>query len=638
MNRIFNGRETELLAPVGTFEDFKNLLPSGADAFYMGGKSFNMRMLRKDYNLSNNELERAIYMAHEKNKKVYITFNNMMSNDEIQESKSYLEFLNKVQPDALIIQDFGAVKLIKDKGLDLNMHLSVMANVHNLSTIKLAHELGITRVVTSRELSFKDISSFVKEVPHMEYEYFIHGDMCSVHGSQCYYSGILFGKSSNRGQCMKSCRWPYTYKESNNKEYSLAVKDMCLYRHIPELLISGVNSFKIEGRMRGSDFLGSIINYYREAIDRFIEDPTGYSDNSEVSKIFYENRVRNLSTAYAFKKPGSSNIDITGEGEPKVFSRASEEFNIDEQRVEDVNHILKEGKSIKDNSVQLAVKVNNMEAFKKACDGGADLLYIAGEVFRPDKPFKKNDICEAVNYANAKKVYYVLPRMTYEKQFVELSYLIPELKKIGVAGLVVGNIGELYEFNDKELQLRGDFSLNIYNSEAAAFYESQGLSSVTLSIEAPIKVLKSAVESSNTPIEVIVQGAPAAMYLEHCLAAARHGVTSEDFCKDYCTEENFNLIDEKGIAHRVFSDQYCKNHIIPTKDICYLPILKELKNIGVQTFRIEAQHYTPEEVKKVTALYRSAIDNIENLQWNDELLSQLIDITKRKQSLQSFNY
>ncbi|MDP4089859.1 MAG: U32 family peptidase [Bacillota bacterium] len=638
MSRIFNGREIELLAPVGTFEDFKEILNSGADAFYMGGKNFNMRIHRKDHNLTDEELEQAINMAHERGKKVYITFNNMMSSGEMQESEVFLRFLERVQPDALIIQDFGAVKLIRDLGLNLNMHLSVMANVHNLSMVKLAKALGVTRVVTSREISFYDIKSFVREVPEMEYEYFIHGDMCSVHGSQCLYSGMLFGKSSNRGLCMKPCRWPYEIGEEGTKSYPLAVKDMCLYRHLPELLTSGVNSFKIEGRMRGSEYLLSIIDYYREAIDRFIEDPTGYSTDEKRSRDIYDSRVRNLSTAYAFKKPGASNIDITGEREPRVFSRAVEEFDLRQERISEIKELLKPSAAKSQGKPKLAVKVNNLEALKKACDGGADLLYLAGEVFRPDKPFRKQDIKEAMEYAAGRKLYYVLPRMTYGRQSAELAHLIPVLKELGAAGVVVGNAGELYEFHAGSLEFRGDFNLNIYNEISAGFYKEHGLSSVTLSVEADVKVVKDTLTKSDTPIEIIVQGAPAVMYLEHCLAAAEHGETSNDYCSDYCMAGPLPLKDENGIVHSVYSDQYCKNHIIPARDLCYLPVLKELAGLGASAFRIEAQHYTPEQVEAVTRIYRESIDSIETFQWNPGYEALLSEKTNRKQGLQSLNF
>jgi putative protease len=636
MSKFFNGRETELLAPAGTFEDFKTLVNTGADAFYLGGKKFNMRVHRADYNFSNEEIEKAIEMAHEKGKKIYITFNNMMSNDELKECEEFLRFLEKAQPDALIIQDFGAVKLIRDLGLNLNIHLSVMANVHNLAMVNLAKTLGVTRIVTSRELSLNQIKTFVDKVPEMEYEYFIHGDMCSVHGSQCLYSGMLFGKSSNRGLCMKPCRWPFKAEGEGNKVHPLGVKDMSLYRHIPELIISGVNSFKIEGRMRGSEYLTSIINLYREAIDRFIEDPTAYYIDKKSSEFLFENRVRNISTAYALKKPGAHNIDIKGDREPRIFSNPVEEFSIKDERIQEVKEIL-EGENTSNHKMNLAVKVNNLEAFKAACDGGADLIYISGEVFKPCRPFSKEEIKAAVEYAKGKRVYYVMPKMTYDEDLLKLKHIIDYLKNVGVTGIVTGNAGEIYEFNQSGLEVRGDSSLNTYNYINGDFYKELGLTSVTLSLEATAKVTKDMVKDSSVAVEIVGQGAPAVMYLEHCLMAAEHGETSDDFCRDYCNK-SYNLTDINGIAHRVYGDSHCRNHIIPTKDICYLPFIKELKNLGVNTFRIEGQHYNEEEIKEVVKLYRTVIDNVDNYTAWKEDVDKLLKITGREQSIQALNY
>ncbi|HAX73457.1 MAG TPA: peptidase U32 [Firmicutes bacterium] len=632
MTRFFNGRETELLAPAGTFEDFKAILHSGADAFYMGGKKFNMRMHRKEHNFTNEELEQAVKMAHEVGKKVYITFNNMMSNEELTEAHEYLLFLESIQPDALIIQDFGAVKYIKDNNINLNMHLSVMANVHNVAMIKAAQKLGVTRVVTSREMSLEDISKFVSTVPEMEYEYFIHGDMCVAHGAQCTMSGMMFGKSGSRGRCMKPCRWAFKEGE-DSLNHPMAVKDMTLYDYIPELMMSGVNSFKIEGRMRNHEYLVTIINNYRFAIDRFIEDPTGYMTNSKASQYMQDSRVRNLSTAYAFGKPGASNIDITGSREPRVFSKPIEELEINKERIDRAKAILK-----KTTKPKLAVKVNNVEAFKQACDNGADLLYLAGEVYKPDVPFKKQDIRECVEYAVGKKVYYVLPRMSYERQMLELSFLVPELKSLGVAGVVVGNLGEIHEFYHDGLEFRGDYNLNVYNTTSAQFYADLGLSTVTLSIEATADVMKNVLTQSNVAMEVIAHGAPDMMYMEHCLMCAADGQDSIIDCDKQCLKGAFVMEDENGFKHTVYADQYCKNHLISTKDHCLMPILKEVNDLGVDTFRIEAGHYTPSVVGEVVAIYRKAIDEIELDLCKRETNQRLRDITSRGISLHALNY
>lgn len=632
--RIFNGREIELLAPAGTFKDFLTIIQSKADAVYFGGKNFNMRMHRKDHNLTNEEIEEAIALAHSLNKKVYITFNNMMNEKEIKACEEFLIFLDKVQPDALIIQDFGVIKKIKDLNLNLNMHLSVMANVHNKPMIERVIELGVTRVVTSREISLDTIKSLSKDL-NVEFEYFIHGDMCSVHGAQCLYSGMLFGKSSNRGLCMKPCRW--CYKQDNSEEYlyPLAVKDMSLFRQLPELLNSGVCSFKIEGRMRDSEHLLHIINSYGETIDKYIEEPTAYSIDEIISNYLYDHRVRNISTAYAFKKPGSINIDMDGKREPRIFSRAVEEFDCNEQRVAQLEEKFKNVTNTK-SEIILSVKVNNLEALKAAYDNGAREIYISSEVFKPLKPFSKSMIGEGVKYASKANIYYALPRMADERQILELHHLIPELKSMGVKGLVISNLGQVKEFSIYGLELIGDFGLNILNSASSEFYHNEGVKRITLSLESTADNIIDLMKNSKVSMEIVVQGAPTVMYLEHCLAAAKHNTSSQDWCLDYCLKENMDLIDEKGNIHPVFADQYCKNHILPSKDISLLPIISSLKSLGISSFRIEGCHYDSATLGKIVNVYINSLydENPESLY----AINDLKEITRRGQSLQALNY
>ena len=257
MSRYFNQQEVELLAPAGNFEIFKQILHSGADAFYLGGKILNMRLHRKDFNFSNDEIVEAIQMAHELGKKVYVTVNNLLSSEDLLETEHYLRFLESAAPDAIIVQDMSIIALVQKLKLNLNIHASVMMNVHNLETIKKLRELGVTRVVTSRDIDLNTVKLFSAQTD-MEFEYFVHGDMCVAHGAQCTYSGILFGNSSNRGRCMKPCRWGYKINHGNlqyNTTFPMAVKDMYMYEHIPELIDAGVVSFKIEGRMRDAEYL-----------------------------------------------------------------------------------------------------------------------------------------------------------------------------------------------------------------------------------------------------------------------------------------------------------------------------------------------------------------------------------------------
>ncbi len=195
MARFFNGKEVELLAPAGNFEIFKEIIETGADAVYLGGKLFNMRLHRKDFNFTNEEILEAINIAHSKNKKVYITLNNLMNESDISEVNGYLDFLEEAKPDALIVQDLGLVHLLRTRKSKLNIHSSVMMNVHNIETIKELETLGITRVVTAREVTLAQIKEF-SNVTNMEFEYFVHGDMCIL---PRLLSGIINTNSRRAG-------------------------------------------------------------------------------------------------------------------------------------------------------------------------------------------------------------------------------------------------------------------------------------------------------------------------------------------------------------------------------------------------------------------------------------------------------
>lgn len=214
MARYFNGREVELLAPAGTFEIFKEVIQSRCDAVYFGGPVLNMRMMRKGYNLTHEEIVEALDIAHRLDKKVYITVNNLFSEEDVEEAREYLRFLDGARPDALIVQDMAVLELIREMELNLPIHSSVMMNVHNLEMIFALRDLGVTRVVTSREMDLQT-AKLLGQRSGMELEYFIHGDMCSVHGANCYFSSHVFGMSSNRGKCMKPCRWDYRVKKTD---------------------------------------------------------------------------------------------------------------------------------------------------------------------------------------------------------------------------------------------------------------------------------------------------------------------------------------------------------------------------------------------------------------------------------------
>lgn len=172
-----------------------------------------MRLMRKGFNFSLEEITEAVKIAHGLGKKVYVTVNNLLNEGELEEAEAYLRFLESAGPDAIIVQDFAVLSLVREMGLNIKVHSSVMMNVHNVEMVRALQEMGVTRVVTSREMDLMT-TRYLQQATGMELEYFVHGDMCSVHGANCYFSSMVFGMSSNRGKCLKPCRWDYRVKKT----------------------------------------------------------------------------------------------------------------------------------------------------------------------------------------------------------------------------------------------------------------------------------------------------------------------------------------------------------------------------------------------------------------------------------------
>ncbi len=616
MARFFNGKEVELLAPAGNFEIFKEIINTGADAVYLGGKNFNMRLHRKDFNFTNEEILEAIKIAHSKNKKVYITLNNLMNESEMNEVTTYLDFLEEAQPDAIIVQDLGLVNLLKTRNSTLNIHSSVMMNVHNIETIHRLKDLGVTRVVTAREVTLAQISEFTKETD-MEFEYFVHGDMCIAQGALCLYSGMLFGQSSNKGLCMKPCRWSYKVKNGDSlydTTYPIAVKDMSMYKHIPELIINGVTSFKIEGRMRDAKYLTTIIESYSDAIDRYIKDPIAFERTKDIEKIF-ENRNRDLTTAFAFGNPGLSFINERFEGTGKfystgkVFSTATPETSITDEKIKSLRSVFDDDKKIT-KIYKLSVTVNNIDQALMAIEEKVNYIYLSGEVFEPNKPFTLDDIKHITKNKKESKIYLCLPKMTYSREFAQYNHFLNN-ENLGLDGLLTTNLGVINTFKNKNLQLVGDYSLNVLNSNTISFYKNENVERFTLSLEATPKDITNILKNNTENLEIIVHGKPTVMYLEYDLFE-----NTKQFNKTTTSSSDPNvlyLVDEKDIYHPVYKDNSGKNHITLEKDLCYLPILDKLKNLGIETFRIEGQVYDTTTLQKIIKLYKQALEDDNNI-------------------------
>lgn len=624
MQKISEVARVELLAPAGKWDVLEAVIGAGADAVYLGGKKFNMRLHRKDYNFTEDELKSAAEYAHQRGAKIYVTVNNLLTDTEMQELPKYLSFLEEIAVDALIVQDLGVVKIAKDIGLTIPLHGSVMMNAHNLEGLKMLEGLGISRVILGRELTLDDIK-LMKTRTSLELEYFTHGDMCFAQSSQCYHSGMLFGKSSNRGRCMKPCRWAFDLVDRESGEvipvkvpgpYFLAVKDMCLLPYLPEVISSGICSLKLEGRMRPADYLAALVGFYRRALDRYYQDPVGYTmdwdDFHELEKM----RVRDFSPLYAFGNPGTDSVGYTAEREPRFFSNAIKEPEITADNFKDSPLPLpKETKNTA--KPLLAVKVGSKSAALAALDNGADLLYTSGESFLSmDKPWEFSDYPDIVSRARelGKRVVIGLPRITMPWEMNSTLLFLEKIRELDPDGVLVTNLGTIFAaFQNTALPLYADYSCNIANQEAAKLLKDYRVALITAPLEFCCEDIL-AMPGEHLPMEAVIHGLLPTMVSDHCLPAALlTEKTKHQFCGAPCHKRNYGLKDTAGQVHILEMDQDCRNHIYLANELALLPYLRSFYGAGFASLRLEIPLYKADETAAVTRVYRKELDKL----WED---------------------
>lgn len=306
----------ELLAPGGNLERLKIAIAYGADAVYISGRQYGLRAFAD--NFSSTEMEESIRYAHKHGKRVYVTMNIFPRNEDFEGMKEYILFLNRVAVDAVIISDPGILDLIKETAPDMEIHLSTQANNTNWRSATFWHKQGVKRIILARELSIEEISEIREKTPDtLELEAFIHGAMCMSYSGRCTISNYLTGRDANRGECTQPCRWKYhvveekrpgvymPIVEDDRGTYLFNSKDLCMIEHIPELVKSGLSSFKIEGRMKSSYYAAVTVAAYRRELDRYLSNPETYTfdENSkaELSKASH----RPFTTGFFFDKHNS---------------------------------------------------------------------------------------------------------------------------------------------------------------------------------------------------------------------------------------------------------------------------------------------------------------------------------------------
>ena len=309
-------KKPELLAPGGSLEKLKTAIDFGADAVYIGGEAFSLRVAAE--NFSYDDMKEGLRYAHERGKKVYLTANIIAHNRDLPKFRKYIEEIRDLGFDAVLIADLGLFKMMREIAPEIPIHVSTQANNTNYMTANMWYEMGAERVVLGREMSFREIAEFCENIPKdLELEAFIHGAMCISYSGRCLLSNYMTGRNSNLGACAHPCRWNYSLVEEKRPNEYFDVfenergtfifnsKDLCTIEHIPELINSGISSLKIEGRVKTAFYVATVVGAYRREIDRYFEDPENYVFNPEDLEELCKVSHRPYTTGFYFGRPES---------------------------------------------------------------------------------------------------------------------------------------------------------------------------------------------------------------------------------------------------------------------------------------------------------------------------------------------
>ena len=342
----------ELLAPAGSFEKAKVAFEYGADAIYCGTSKLS---LRTRVEIDDNELERIIEYAHSIQKKVYVPLNIYARDEMYEDVEAQIKMLDRIQADGVIVSDGGVVDCVREIAPNLPIHISTQANTVSYHTSKFWYNNGAKRIILARELNKEEIKAIMENKPEdLEIEMFIHGAICYGYSGRCHLSDFLAGRSANLGDCAQSCRWAYNlYLEEKNNPglmmpveedqhgtYILSSKDMCLIKELPEIIEMGVDSLKIEGRLKTEYYLATIINTYRTAIDDYIKDPENYDYTKYLNEL-EKTKTRGLTTFYFNDKNNRDFQEYEGKQyNPNFeFGGKVQEFNKEKSIIEIKNRL-----------------------------------------------------------------------------------------------------------------------------------------------------------------------------------------------------------------------------------------------------------------------------------------------------------
>lgn len=602
--------ETELLAPAGRWPVLEEVIKAGADAVYLGGKRFNMRLLRPDFNFSDQEIRDAAAMCHDNGVRLYVTLNNLYQEPELPELSEYLGFLKDAGVDAVITQDLALINLCRNIGM--TMHASVQMGVNNLETVRILEQSGFKRVILSKNLALYEIKE-IKKHTSLGLEYFVHGDLCIAHAGQCYMSGLLFAESGNRGQCRKPCRWAYNLESGSSgtvvdDKYLLAYNDLCLYPSIPELIEAGVTSFKIEGRMREAEYLSLLVSAYRRAIDQYRDGSNRPAAGDPEWHRLHENRVRDFTSGSLYGRPVSSDIGVTGEREP-AFMTAPQELS----RLQEEDYSTWSGEAER---LDMSVKVGSRDAVRAALDRGVKTVVIPGTLYRNRGFLSLRDIASALKevVVAGSSVILEFPRIITvgDRQWVEELWDLARTSRVNA--VEVHDPGSLMVASQMGIKARAGYGLNLVNSGAVGQVKAWGAVGACSSLEISQSSLQDMADAATLPLEVVVHGPLCGMISDYCLIGSIES-DGEQGCTSPCEGESFWLADKLGQKYPLRSDDRCRCHIYHPLE---LSLFNELPWLAarVSSVRLEGDGYSAELLGQVIEIYQSALKDVSLGEWN----------------------
>ena len=669
----------ELLAPAGSMEAVAAAVQNGADAVYLGYGDFNAR--RNAKNFSQEEFAAAVSYCHVRGAKVYLTLNTLLTDRELPRAAEFAAQASQLGADAVLVQDMGVVRLLRQVAPDLPVHASTQMTLHNLDGVKMAAELGMTRAVLSRELSRDQIEYICQRSP-IEIEVFAHGALCMCYSGQCFLSSIIGGRSGNRGLCAQPCRLKYGWGDKADSN-PLSLKDLSLAGHLRELRKMGVACVKLEGRMKRPEYVAVVTGIYSRAIKEDRE-PTaeeleqlraafsrqgftqGYyldqqgpdmfgvrEEEKEPKELFAMARNTYQSgeaqrvpvTFYAMIRPGEPThvgvedpqgrvVTVEGQVPEAARTRALTAEAVETQlsrtggtpyRCVKVRSLVEEGLSLP----LAALNALRREALDGLTRQREQLPRRRQGEFHPGARYenRKEPPALTISARTAEqvtrellalgpamvyipleelaahpekaqapagtKIGVILPRVAWDREMDQVTDQLRQVKDLGITDALIGNLGMAPVAQKLGFTLRGDFGLEVYNSQAVKEYKRLGFSSLTLSFELKFPQLRDLSKSLDT--ELITYGRLPLMLMESCIIKNRTGS---------CNCQNTNILtDRKGARFPVVKAPGCRNELLNSQKLFLADKAADYKRIGLWAQRLLFTTENPRECVQVTQRY-----------------------------------